>query len=106
MSIVTDKGITEGDLVIVIWIDTEDDCSWNTVKQIRTYQPPLAKHVGWFLNEDTLCVRILAGVCGNQSDIDELAAGYSMIPKRSIIAIEKVQDDEIEIPVPESINED
>ena len=89
--------ITEGDVVVVTWVDTEDDCSWNKIKEIRTYRPPLAKHIGWFLNEDDLCVRILTGVVGTDGKVDNLQAGYSMIPKQSIVAVEKVRDDELEV---------
>lgn len=84
--------ITEGDLVVVYWHDTEDSCSWREIDEIRRMKPPLAKSAGWFLSEDESCVRILSAIVGEE-------AGRSVIPKCSIKRIEKVRDDELDVEV-------
>ena len=82
--------ITEGDLVVVYWYDTEDDSSWEKIDLIRSIKAPPAKHAGWFINEDNDVVRIAYSIVDDQ-------AGRSIIPKRSIIKIEKIRDDELEV---------
>jgi hypothetical protein len=86
--------ITEGDLIIVHWTDTEDDSSWERIDLVRLMKPPPAKHVGYFISEDDECIRGAYSVCGNDSDI---CVGRWIIPKSAILRIEKVRDDELDV---------
>ena len=94
-----DLNLTQGDLVVVYWLDTEDCSGWENVKLIGAYRPPPAKHVGWFLDEDEECIRILPAIVG--ADEDNLDAGRSVIPRCSIKHIEKIRDDELAVIVPD-----
>ena len=84
-----DSNLTPGDLVVVKWQDTEDSVEWESIQLIETLKPPIAKHVGWFLSQDEDCIRILPAICGDE-------ASRSVIPKKSIISIEKIRDDELD----------
>lgn len=86
-----DKTIDSGTLVVVYWYDAVQDDKWSFISLIEVEKPPLAKSVGWFLNQDETCVRILDSVVDNE-------AGYSIIPKGMIKSIEVIQEDEIDVP--------
>jgi len=88
----TDENITPGDLVIVKWRDTEDDCRWEPIALIEHLHPPLVKTVGWLLSQDDSCVRLLYSIAGDD-------AGRSIIPKACVESIEKVRDDELDVDV-------
>lgn len=93
-----DLDISIGDLVIVNWLDTIDDCRWTNIKTIKDTTPPMVKSVGWLLSMDDNCVKILPAIVGYVGDIEDcLDAGYSIIPKNVVVSMEKVLDDEIEI---------
>ena len=95
---IRDDNIEEGDIVVVLWKDTVDNCRWNDLRRIKETRPPIAKHVGWLLNEDDECIRILPGIVGDALDDEEdLEAGYSIIPKCSVVAIKKIMSDELAI---------
>lgn len=81
--------MTKGDLIVVHWIDTEDDSGWNNIQLIENQKPPVAKHVGWFLNEDEDCIRLLPAIVDSD-------AGYTIIPKCSIKTIQKIREDELD----------
>lgn len=87
------ENITQGDLIIVKWRDTWDNSSWENIEYIKTLKPPVAKHVGWFLDEDDECIRGLYSTVGHEGDIE---AGRWIIYKQSIVSIEKIREDELE----------
>ena len=87
--------VTEGNLIVVYWLDTIEVNSWTNVQLIKDAPAALAKSVGWFFNEDDDVVRLLTSIIGTQdSDMD---AGYTVIPKAAIKRIEPVREDEFDV---------
>lgn len=86
--------LKQGDLVIIIWEDIEDECSWRKVSEILENNPPTAKSVGWVLNIDKRCIRILPSIIGSD-DTTEMGvqAGSSIIPLGAIVKVEKIRSD-------------
>lgn len=54
--------IKSGTLLIIKWDDIVSDSSWLKDEVAQNYQPVISKDVGWFLNSDTLNVRIMSSV--------------------------------------------
>ena len=81
----------QGTLVVVYWYDAIQVENWTPIQLIATIKPPLAKSVGWLLNQDDKCVRLLTSVVGEE-------AGYQVIPSGMVEKIEIIRDDEIEVP--------
>jgi hypothetical protein len=87
--------IEQGDLVVIHWWDTLENSSWTEIPLIQARRDALCKSVGWFLNQDENCVRILTSI--NGKDIESAEAGYIIIPQKVVKTIEKVRDDELEV---------
>jgi len=87
--------IEQGDLVVIHWWDTLENSSWTEIPLIQARRDALCKSVGWFLNQDENCVRILTSI--NGKDIESAEAGYIIIPQKVVKIIEKVRDDELEV---------
>jgi len=90
-----DTEVTEGNLVVVYWLDTIEVSSWTPVRVIEKATPALAKSVGWFYNEDDQCIRLLTSIIGTQDN--DMEAGYTVIPKATIKRIEPVREDELDV---------
>ncbi len=87
--------LSEGNLVIIYWYDTIDNSSWTSVDTIAKENPALAKSVGWFLNQDDKCIRILSSVIGTQDS--GMEAGYTVIPKAMLKDVEVIREDELDV---------
>jgi len=86
--------IEQGDLTVVFWFDTVQDASWEPISVVEKEKPVLVKSVGWFLNQDEDCVRILTSISAVLSAKPEV--GSIIIPQKTIKHIEKVREDELE----------
>ncbi len=87
--------IEQGDLVVIYWWDTVEESAWTEIPLIQARRDVLCKSVGWFLNQDEDCVRILTSISGK--DIGSAEAGYILISQKAIKSMEKVRDDELEV---------
>ena len=93
--VVETSQIEQGDLVVVYWFDTIEEPAWTKIPLIQVQRDVLCKSVGWFLSQDTDCIRLLTSITGK--DIDSADAGYILISQKAIKNIEKIRDDEIEV---------
>lgn len=75
----------EGDLLLITWNDIIMDSGWTDMPDIKTYNPPECKDVGWFINHDTLNVRI-----SNSMNSDN-EGSFSIIPKGVIRDVRKIK---------------
>ena len=82
---------SKGDLIVVFWYDTVNENSWTALVLAEREEPPLAKTVGWFINEDEKCIRLAGSVVGDE-------VGYEVIPRGMVRDIELVRQDELEVP--------
>lgn len=81
----------QGTLVVVYWHDAIQVENWTPIQLIGTIKPPLAKSVGWLLQQDSDCIILLTSVVGCE-------AGYQIIPAGMVEKVEIIRDDEIEVP--------
>jgi hypothetical protein len=88
---------TQGDLIVVYWIDTVDNSSWQNIKLVEVDKPALVKSVGWFINEDDSCIRVATSASGILEK--EMDVGSIIIPKGMIQKIEKIREDELDVEI-------
>lgn len=103
-SVINNPNLSPGDLVVVYWSDAEDEAAWEDVRLIEVARPPVVKTVGWFLNRDEECVRLLYSIVGQEGEDAGLQAGRSIIPMGMVKRVEKIRDDELCIIVPKGKN--
>ena len=87
--------MTTGDLIVVYWFDVVQDASWVPILVIEKERFVLCKSVGWYLNQNEDCIRILTSINGTSDS--NIEGGSIIIPQKTISRIEVIREDELDV---------
>lgn len=56
------KKIKTGTLLLITWYDIVEKSSWSSDEDAQNMPPATCKTIGWFVNDDDICIRLTASV--------------------------------------------